>query len=167
MCLRRIHVSRLESPLSTGPLEGGAHFSALLGEVVSRHRPTVIPHHEDQGPMLLLAADDAREIFLSAAATPLEVVFEEGEVVITATALGLIGEGPDVPSALGALGNEIEAFATEYFDHFEHYRGTPDRAHARFLLRFLLTPTSDRAELLLESLRRGEMGVISDRPAAP
>jgi hypothetical protein len=105
--------------------------------------------------MLALRTDDAAEIFLSAAVTPLEVAFEEGEVVVTATALSLIGEGPDVPSALEVLGEEIEDFACAYFDRFEYYRHTPDRELAPFLLRFLLTRRDERAALLLEPLKHG------------
>jgi hypothetical protein len=149
--------------LTTGFTEAKSHFSTLMDEVVHRHRPKVIDRHKGRESMLALPVDDAAEIFLSAATTPLEVAFEEGEVVVTATALSLIGDGPDVPSALQALAEEIEEFARSYFDRFEYYRHTPDRALAPFLLRFLLTAPERRQALLLEPLKNGEMG---GRPAA-
>ncbi|MGH2969599.1 MAG: hypothetical protein ACRDK0_11120 [Solirubrobacteraceae bacterium] len=149
--------------LSTGFTEAKSHLSTLMDEVVHRHRPKVIDRHNGRESMLALPTEDAVEIFLSTAFTPLEVTFDEEEVVVTATALSLIGDGPDLESALGELGEEIDDFARAYFDRFDFYRHTPDRELAPFLLRFLLTAPDQRTALLLEPLRRGQM----DAPQPP
>lgn len=152
--------------LTTGFTEAKSHLSTLMDEVVHRHRPKVIDRHKGRESMLALPTEDAVEIFLSAAFTPLEVAFDDGEVIVTATALSLIGEGSDLDSALGDLGEEVDDFARAYFDRFEFYRHTPDRELAPFLLRFLLTDRDQRPALLLEPLRRGEMGT-APHPAQP
>jgi antitoxin of RelE/RelB toxin-antitoxin system len=149
--------------LTTGFTEAKAHFSTLMDEVVHQHRPKVIDRHKGRESMLALRTEDAVDIFLSMAFTPLEVAFDEGEVVVTATALSLIGDGPDLESALGELGEEIDDFARAYFGRFDFYRHTPDRELAPFLLRFLLTPTDRRTALLLEPLRDGRMAEIAQQ----
>jgi hypothetical protein len=154
------------APLTTGFTEAKSQLSTLMDDVVHRHRPKVIDRHKGRESMVALPTDDAAEIFLSAAVTPLEVAYEEDEVVATATLLSLIGDGPDLPSALEMLGDEIEDFACAYFDRFEYYRHTPDRELAPFLLRFLLTAREDRSALLLEPLKHGEMGALADHHRA-
>jgi Antitoxin of toxin-antitoxin, RelE / RelB, TA system len=149
------------APLTTGFTEAKSQLSTLMDEVVHRHRPKVIDRHKGRESMLALQTDDAAEIFLSAAVTPLEVAHEEDEVVVTATALSLIGDGPDLSSALEMLADEIEDFACAYFDRFDYHRHTPDRALAPFLLRLLLTSRDQRPALLLEPLKRGEMDAVA------
>lgn len=151
------------APLTTGFTEAKSQFSMLMDEVVHRHRPKVIDRHKGRESMLALQTDDAAEIFLSAAVTPLEVAHEEDEVVVTATALSLIGDGPDLASALEMLAGEIEDFACAYFDRFDYYRHTPDRELAPFLLRLLLTPRDQRRALLLAPLKRGDMDAVAIR----
>jgi Antitoxin of toxin-antitoxin, RelE / RelB, TA system len=149
--------------LTTGFTDAKAHFSTLMDEVVHQHRPKVIDRHRGRESMLALPTDDAVEIFLSMAFTPLEVDFDESGVVVTATALSLIGDGPDLKSALGELSAAIEDFAHVYFERFDFYRHTPDRGLAPFLLRFLLTAAEQRAALLLEPLRGGRMDEIAEQ----
>lgn len=159
--------TRNEASLKTGFTAAKSQFSTLMDEVVHRHRPKIIDRHKGRESMVALPTDDAVEIFLSAAHTPLEVAYGEGEVIVTATALSLIGDGPDLESALGDLSEEVDDFARAYFDRFEFHRHTPDRELAPFLLRFLLTVPDRRPALLLEPLRRGEMDIAAQLDEPP
>ncbi len=148
------------SSMSTGFTEAKSGLSTLMDDVVHRHRPRVIDRHGGRESMLALPTDDAAEIFLSSAFTPLEVAFEDDEVIVTATALSLIGDGPDLESAADQLVEAIDDLARDYFDRFDFYRHSPDRELAPFLLRFLLTADDARRALLLEPLRSGRMASL-------
>jgi Phd_YefM. len=147
--------------LTTGFTDAKAHFSALMDEVVHQHRPKIIDRHNGRESMVAMPSDDAAEIFLADAFTPLEVAFEENEVVVTATAMSLIGDGADIDAALEMLVDEIDGFACSYFERFDYYRHTEDRKLAPFLLRFALTAPEKRRALLLEPLREGRMAEVA------
>lgn len=149
--------TRDSTDLICGFTEAKSHFSALMDDVVHRHRPKVIDRHKGRESMLALPTVDALEIFLAGAFTALEVAFEDDEVIVTATDLSLIGQGEDLGAALQELSEEIDDFARAYFDRFEYYRHTTERTLAPFLLRFLLTDEPQRPALLLKPLQDGQM----------
>lgn len=141
-----------------------SRLSSLMDEVVHSHRPKVIDRHQGREVMVALPAEDAH-LYFQPSTTPLTVDFGDDEVIVTATALSLIGEGPDIHAALADLAGEIDDFAVSYFERFDYFRHTADSKLAPFLLRFILTSDEDRPALLLEPLRDGQMHERADSPA--
>jgi len=76
------------------------------------------------------------------------VSLSDGEFVVRLPQLHLVAGGESYEDAIAELVELTEEYAEDFLERWEFYRHTDRRQHAPWLLRFALTPPSERRDLL-------------------
>lgn len=119
-------------------------WSRVLDSAV-RERPVFIKRTRDY--MMLCSTD-----MVSQLVNGLHIVadrFDEsdGSVTLSAAALDIVSNGPDLPSAKAALASDIMEYAEEYYHEFELYSRAPNRkAHLPYVIKALTAKSEKELE---------------------
>lgn len=135
-----------------GFAQAKAKLSDLMSEVVREHRPVVLDRNRGKEEALVMSVEDLRTLLDAFSFNP-QVSLSEGEFVFRLSELNLISGGSTFDDALAELLELVESYAQDYFNRYDFYRHTDRRQHLPWLLRFALTPQSERRDLLVAPAR--------------
>lgn len=127
-----------------------AELSAVMDQVVHKHRPAIIERRREA--MVALSLSDMRELLAAFRLEP-RVTVGRKQATAALEGLGLLGAGGDADAALDDLLEELRGYAADYVSRFAFYLQTDRGAHAPYVLRFALTPPDQQRDLLTEEPR--------------
>jgi predicted RNase H-like HicB family nuclease len=124
-----------------------ARLSELMSQAVHHHQPVLIDRHRGRERALLVGAEDVAALLESFRFEPV-VGLSDGEFVVRLPQINLIAGGESYEDAIAELVELIEEYAEDFLERWEFYRHTNRWQHAPWLLRFALTPPTERRDLL-------------------
>lgn len=119
-------------------------WSEVMDNVV-RRGPVFIKRTRDY--MVLCSTETISQLVADTRFMAVSYEEEDGSFTLSAEALDIIANGPDLSAAKRALAEEIMEYAEEYYQEFELYSRTPNRkGHLPYVFKALTAKTPKELE---------------------